>query len=268
MPNRPERPYAIHSERECERLERQAALAGLPEHLRFLTVPRRARVLDAGCGSGSMARLLAARHPDAEVVGTDLRADYLAFARERAAREGLANLAFREGDVRRLPFADRCFDVVWSKYLLQWVDDPERAIAEFRRVTRPGGVVVCCNFDGFAVTHWPPDPVLQPLVERVFPALVDTAIGRKMAPMFAAAGLRDIAVDFERDRLFTVIGAIDAERRWNWVEQLTAARPYIARTLGGEAEADAMIAAFLAYQDRPDTCSYTALYFVRGVAAE
>jgi ubiquinone/menaquinone biosynthesis C-methylase UbiE len=258
------RPYAIHCNTECDRLERQAALAGLREHLSFVPVPPRAHILDAGCGSGSMSRSLAATHPEAKVVGIDVRTDYVAYARERAAQEGLTNIEFREGDIFHLPFADAEFDVVWSKYVLQWVREPQLAIGEFRRVTRKGGHVVCANFDGFAVTHWPEDPALQPLLLKVFARLVDPFVGRKSAPMFMRAGLSDIRVDFEPDRLFTVIGRIDSERRRNWVEQLTAARPYVAQFLGGEPQADEFVTAFLAYQERPDTCSYTALYFVRG----
>jgi SAM-dependent methyltransferase len=260
------RPYAIHSDSECDRLERQASLADLPGHLRYVSVPARAHILDAGCGSGSMARLLARAHSDAKVVGIDLRADYVAFAQQRAVVEGVKNVAFRQGDVFRLPFADATFDIVWSKYVLQWVKNPELAVAEFRRVAKPGGLVVCCNFDGFAVTHWPETPDLQALVNRVFADLVDPFIGRKMAALFRDAHLVDIKVDAECDRLFTVIGAIDPDRRRNWLEQLTAAQPYIAKSLGGEAQADEFRDAFLAYQDRPDTCSYTTLYFVRGTA--
>ena len=61
-------------------------------------------------------------------------------------------------------------------------------------------------------------------MERVFPVLVDPFIGRKMASLFALAGLVDLAVHFEPDRLYTVVGRIDPERRRNWVEQLAAAR--------------------------------------------
>lgn len=261
------RPYAIHSESECDRLDRQAALAGLDAHLAHVPLaPPPKRILDAGCGSGSMARLLAARCPEARVVGVDIRPDYVAYARERARAEGLGNLSFEPGDIFHLPFPDASFDLVWSKYVLQWVKDPAAAVAELRRVTAPGGRVVCCHFDGFAVTHWPEDPALQADVERVFPALVDPFIGRKMASLFTQAGLIDVAVHFEPDRLYTVVGRIDPGRRRNWIEQFAAARPYIARILGGEREADAFIEAFLHFQDSPDTGSYTALYFVSGTA--
>jgi ubiquinone/menaquinone biosynthesis C-methylase UbiE len=261
------RPYAIHSGSECDRLERQAALAGLQGHLAHVPLtPPPKRILDAGCGSGSMAGLLAAKCPEARVVGVDIRPDYVVYAQERAQREGLGNLSFEPGDVFHLPFPDASFDLVWSKYVLQWVKDPAAAVAEMRRVTAPDGRVVCCHFDGFAVTHWPEDPALQADADRVFPALVDPFIGRKMASLLKQAGLINVAVHFEPDRLFTVVGQIDPERRRNWVDQFTAARPYMVRILGGEAKADAFVEAFLAYQDRPDTSSYTTLYFVSGIA--
>jgi SAM-dependent methyltransferase len=260
------RVYAIHSSRECDRLEHQAKLAGLEDHLaRLAGLPAPTSILDAGCGSGSMARMLAGKFPAARVVGVDLRPDYLEYARTRAQTEGLDNLTFEQGDIFRLPFSAASFDLVWSKYVLQWTKDPAAAVVEFHRVTKPGGSVVCCNFDGFAVTHWPEDPALQGDAERVFSGLVDPYVGRKMAAFFADAGLTDIAVDFEPDRLFTVVGQIDPDRRQNWVEQLTAAHPHIVRILGGKPEAEAFVEAFLRFNDRSDTSSYTALYFTRGM---
>jgi ubiquinone/menaquinone biosynthesis C-methylase UbiE len=116
------RPYAIHSDEECERLELQAQLANIEEHLQHLPVSPSDRVLDVGCGSGSMSRLIARTFPRVEVVGVDLREQYLNFARARA--EEIQNLTFRSADVFALPFADASFDVVWTKYLLQWLKEP------------------------------------------------------------------------------------------------------------------------------------------------
>jgi hypothetical protein len=62
---------------------------------------------------------------------------------------------------------------------------------------------------------------LQPKLEQVFPMLANPFIGRKMAPMFMDAGFININAEFEPDRLFSVIGAIDPEGRQNWVEQLS-----------------------------------------------
>jgi SAM-dependent methyltransferase len=258
------RPYAIHSDSECDRLERQAALAGLENHLRHVPVPETAYILDAGCGSGAMTRCFGSRYADASVIGVDIRDDYVSYAQGRANEDGLKNVEFRQGSVFNLPFTNASFDVVWSKYVMQWIDEPEKAVAEFRRVTKPGGVVVCCNFDGFAVTHYPEDEALQHQILTVFPRLVDVYIGRKTAPIFHTCGLINISVVFEPDSLFTTVGAIDPERRENWVAQLAAARPHIAKILGSDETAREFGDSFVRYYDRPDTSSYTALYFVRG----
>ncbi len=127
------------------------------------------------------------------------------------------------------------------------------------------GVITVGRLSDYACTEGGPDPALQTSADRVFPALVDPFIGRKMASLMRQAGLADIAVHFEADRLFTVVGQVDPERRRNWVDQFAAARPYMARVLGGEPQADAFTEAFLAYQDRPDTASYTALYLASGI---
>jgi len=71
------RQYAIHSNEESERLELQARLANIEGHLRHLPVSPRDRVLDAGCGSGAISRLIARSYAQADVIGVDMREQYL-----------------------------------------------------------------------------------------------------------------------------------------------------------------------------------------------
>jgi ubiquinone/menaquinone biosynthesis C-methylase UbiE len=142
-------PYVIHSDEECERLELQARLANIEGHLRHLPIAGAHRVLDIGCGSGSMSRLIARSFPEVEVVGVDVREQYLDYARARAREEGFHNLTFERGDVFALPFPDASFDLVWSKYLLQWLREPKTALAEFKRVAKPGGHEVSCDYVGW-----------------------------------------------------------------------------------------------------------------------
>ena len=257
-------PYVIHSDEECERLEAQARLADIEGHLRHLPIAGARRVLDVGCGSGSMARLIARSFPDVEVVGVDLREQYLGYARARAREEGIHNLVFERGDVFALPFADASFDLVWSKYLLQWLREPKAALAEFKRVTRPGGHVVSCDYVGFVVDHYPIDPELERKLRELTALLVDVNIGRKVAPYMIALGFHDVAVEIETDTLFTVIGRIDAERRRNLQTQFEAMRPHLVNILGSEANVKELADRFLAHYDDPATCSYTALHFSRG----
>ena len=98
-----------------------------------------------------MSRLIARSFPQAEVVGVDLRQQYLDFAEAVARSENIQNLTFQCADVFALPFPDASFDVVWTKYLLQWLKAPQRALAELKRITKPGGFVVSCDYAGFGI---------------------------------------------------------------------------------------------------------------------
>ena len=257
-------PYVLDNEHECERLEQQAIVAGFESHLRHFRIPDHAHVLDAGCGSGSMSRLLAARHPDATVTGLDLKPSYLEHARVRAAEQRLANLTFQEGDLLHLPFAAESFDLIWSKYVLYFLPQPEAAIAEFRRVIKPGGTVV------IAPNHWPSvvlDPEEQPLrsnVDKVTRGLIDATLSARLPRMLRQAGFADISVRMDADDSYTTIGAIDPLRRLNLATILHAARPNIADILGGDVEADAFVATWLAYLDRADSIMMLPLWIVQG----
>jgi ubiquinone/menaquinone biosynthesis C-methylase UbiE len=258
------RQYAIHSNDECERLELQARLAKIEHHLRYLPVSPGARVLDAGCGSGSMSRLIAHSFPDAEVTGVDLRQQYLDFASSRARSEHLQNVRFQRADIFALPFADASFDVVWTKYLLQWLKEPKRALNELGRITRPGGVVVSCDFASFAIEHYPIDAELDAEVRHVMKALVDCDVGRKVPSLMISLGFKDVHVEVEADKIFTVIGRIDAERRWNWEKQFQAARPHLIQIIGSEEDADRFVTNFLSIYDDPSMSSITTLHFTTG----
>jgi SAM-dependent methyltransferase len=258
-------PYVIHSDEECERLELQARLANIEGHLRHLPIAGAHRVLDVGCGSGSMSRLIARSFPDVEVTGIDIREQYLDYARARARAEGITNLTFERADVFALPFPDASFDLVWSKYLLQWLREPKAALAEFKRVARSGGHVVSCDYVGCVVEHFPIDPELERKIRDIMALLVDVNIGRKVPAYMMALGFHDVQVAIETDTLFTVIGRIDKDRRQNLEIQFQAMRPHLIKILGSEANVNALIDRFLAYYDDPSTCSFTSLHFSRGL---
>ncbi len=126
------------------------------------------------------------------------------------------------------------------------------------------GALERADFSGFAIEHYPVTPEFDQQVRQVMTALVDCDIGRKVSPMMISLGFRDVAVEIEVDRIFTVIGRIDAERRWNWQQQLQAARLHLIRIIGSEAGADQFVETFLATYDDPATCSITTLHFTRG----
>ncbi len=102
--------------------------------------PRRGdRVLDLAAGTGTSSEPFA--RAGASVVATDLSLGMLAVGKTRQP-----DLDFIAGDALRLPFADASFDAVTISFGLRNVEHPEAALKEMRRVTRPGGKLVICEF--------------------------------------------------------------------------------------------------------------------------
>ena len=126
------------------------------------------RVLDVGCGTGSLTLALAARPEPAAIVGIDIAEPYIAYA---AARSADPRLRFVAGDAAALDFPDASFDRAFSQLALNFMSAPGRALEAMRRVTRPGGVVAAAvwDFPGGLVYQrifWDTAAALDPAADR------------------------------------------------------------------------------------------------------
>ncbi|MBN9170198.1 MAG: demethylmenaquinone methyltransferase [Microbacterium sp.] len=100
------------------------------------------RILDLAAGTGASSVALA--RSGAEVVAADFSKGMIAEGRRRHG--GVPNLTFAEADATALPFGDDEFDAVTISFGLRNVNDPQQALREMRRVTKPGGRLVVCEF--------------------------------------------------------------------------------------------------------------------------
>lgn len=112
--------------------------------LDWLAPPKALRWLDVGCGNGAFTELLVERCAPASIDGIDPSAAQLDYARSRH-KAGVAT--YHSGDAMALPFADASFDACASALVLFFVHDPDKAVAEMVRVTRPGGLVATYLWD-------------------------------------------------------------------------------------------------------------------------
>ena len=107
-----------------------------------------ARILDLACGPARAANAMRQRWPKAEIIAADIALPMLHAARDNTRGHWLRQreIARVGADLRRLPFTDGVFDVLFCNLALQWVDDLPAAFAELRRVMRPGGLLLVSTF--------------------------------------------------------------------------------------------------------------------------
>ncbi|MCC7273935.1 MAG: class I SAM-dependent methyltransferase [Alphaproteobacteria bacterium] len=110
------------------------------------------RILDLAGGTGDVALRIRGTAPGAEVVVVDLTPAMVAVGRDRALDRGLlSGIAWAAGDAEALPLADRCVDAITIAFGLRNVTRRDRALAEARRVLRPGGRFLCLEFSRVVV---------------------------------------------------------------------------------------------------------------------
>ena len=123
------------------------------------------RLLDVGCGPGTITLDFARRVAPGAVVGIDREPDVLESARIAAREAGVDNVEFVPGDVYALEFDDDSFAVVHAHQVLQHLTDPVAALREMRRVCAPNGIVAARDSDYAAFTWFPDDPRLTRWLE-------------------------------------------------------------------------------------------------------
>lgn len=110
--------------------------------VRLATLTSRRQALDVGCGPGALTSALGGALGPENVAAIDPHESFVESCRKR-----IPNADVRVGAAERLPFADQHFDVVLAQLVLNFLADPLRAVAEMRRVLRPGGVLAACVWD-------------------------------------------------------------------------------------------------------------------------
>lgn len=235
----------------AQRTAEEAAAFLLPE------LQRGMRLLDVGCGPGSITRGLAERLAPGQVIGLDLSAETLAAARQDAAARGLANLRYEQGSVYDLPFPDASFDVVFAHQVLQHLREPRAALSEMVRVLRPEGIVAVREVDWGTASYWPADPWIDRFVDMHLKTWIrnggEPRIGRQLRALLNAAEVADVRVTAS----LWCYATLAETRAWgeSYAERLLTS-PMGERAVeygyASRADLEAMAAAFRAWAVHPD----------------
>ncbi len=186
-----------YTERESERLHDQARTVRdlLHSDTRY---PEGSKVLEAGCGVGAQTVTLARNSPGALITAMDISAAQLEQARSLAASEGIDTVRFMQGDIGKLPFDAESFDHVFVCYVLEHLNRPADALRSLSAVLKPGGTITVIEGDhGSCYFHPETEEGLRAwrcLIDVQASLGGDSLIGRRLYPLLAEAGVRDVTV--------------------------------------------------------------------------
>ena len=113
--------YLMEHPLEAERLELKTKREKILEELKLVPLYPGMDVLDVGCGTGAVTRILAERVSPGRVVGLDLSEERLSVARDLAREKGVSNVEYVKADVRDLDPKNNKFDLAYSRFLFQYL---------------------------------------------------------------------------------------------------------------------------------------------------
>lgn len=215
------------------------------------------RLLDVGCGPGTITIDLASRVAPGPVIGIDMSEEVVAEAARAAADAGCVNVSFARGDAYVIDAGDGAFDVVHAHQVLQHLGDPIAALTEMRRVLRPGGLLAVRDSD-YGAFVWAPDDHRLDRWMQLYHRLTErngaqADAGRWLPAWVTAAGLVDARVSSS-----TWTFADPADRTWwgqLWAERVrhsSFATQATESGLSDELELDDIAAAFETWVDAPN----------------
>jgi Methyltransferase domain len=119
------------------------------------------RLIDCGCGPGSITVDLAQAVTPGEAIGIDLREEALTHGRQLARSRRLSNVTFQVANIYQLPFPDGSFDAAFACAVLQHLAAPLEALKEMRRILKPGGVIGIMDGSSTITFRYPTNPLLE-----------------------------------------------------------------------------------------------------------
>ena len=217
--------YLMEHRGEGRRLEQKTNTAETLAQLRLAGLAPGAIALDAGAGTGAVARVMAELvEPSGAVYALDSSERRILEGSELASES--ANLTFVRGDILDPPFEPASFDFVWCRFVLQHLPQPEPAVKSLVSLVRPGGKLVLGDLDGHGLRHYPISDRLEKNLAKLEPALKgrqDPYMGRKLYHLCYMAGLSEIELHVLPYHLYA--GTAPDSAIENWHTKLEVARP-------------------------------------------
>jgi len=259
--------YIMEGPSEGIRLEMKTSAIETERQLTQIGLQAGMHALDAGCGTGAVSRVMSRMVGNGgQVIGVDSSSERLALGREFAQREHCSNLSFVQADLSEGPVAESRFDLVWSRFVFEYLTEPQVVLKNLISSTKTGGKIVVGDLDGNGQFHYPMSTRLEHglgLLLNELSGHFDPFVGRKLFHMFRRESLGDIRVHVLPYHLYS--GKAPPEELENWRTKLETLRPIGTAALGGTKEYSSWANEFLSHLADPDTFTYSILIIAEGV---
>ena len=167
-----------------------------PLFVEFVGVRDGERVLDVGCGTGSLSATLSRVSGASTIVGIDPSNGFIEYARTQIADP---RVTFEVGDAQALPYPDESFDRSMALLIVNFIPDAPKAANDMRRVTKSGGVVATTMWDGSRANElnhclWDAAIAIDPTVKQPSERRGSYGYAEALSGLLTGAGLTDIEV--------------------------------------------------------------------------
>lgn len=252
--------YTLESEHENARLEKQSTHRNysVADELSQIKISPRARVLDAGCGSGILSRHIAIAFEKVSVEACDISRQRLDQAGHQFATAGIR---FFHADLKKIPEPPESYDHIFCRFVFQHLDQPEAVASEFFRLLKPGGRVCLIDADGTLFNYYSADPILNNQLKMLQAKWqTDLYIGRKLPSILKTSGFTKINWDI---RLMKFKGPdltdeIDLTR-----DRLSFIFPTLVQLFGSDEIASDFKRRYVEELSRPETTLYYNKFIVQ-----
>lgn len=190
--------YVLEHKDEAERLEYQATIPqySIKDETKNLKIKEGSKVLDAGCGTGLLSRYVQSNYLNITVDAFDYSEIRVAEAKKRSKGIPYKKINFFQDNIEAMSVASETYDVIVSRYVIEHLPNPKKAIIEMARLLKPGGTLYIIDLDGIFINLHSENKRFNFLLDKIKEGFKsDLYIGRKLPAYFHEAGLTDIDYD-------------------------------------------------------------------------
>jgi len=258
--------YLMESDNENQRLAEKVNPETFIQLYLAPYITPESRILDIGCGPAVITEHLALQYSDIKITGLDISSSRLVEAAKN--KSNTTNLSFTSADIYQMPFNKNSFDLIFSRFLFEYLQEPLLALSEIKRICKPGGWVVIQDIDGQFLSTFPEDQELLKNISNTTNVLqenfgFDPLVGRKLFFYLQKTPFVDIDIKLEPYHL--LYGKMKQEEASYWNSKLSSVFPKISKySTIDQAELQNQINHFMEYLDREDSLMFSNLFTVYG----